>query len=166
MAKKTAPLLPVTAKLLVDFGERLKLARLRRKLTAKRVAERAGMSVMTLRALKAGGAGVTIGAYLSVMHVLGIERDLAKLAETDVIGRQLQDARLVQGRSSRSHGLTPVIRDNPQRPSTTQIVMGEPSPGDQADAAMTSKTTAPEGVSTDSLVALLVLKNDKEGRDH
>lgn len=166
MAKKTAPLLPATAKLLVDFGERLKLARLRRKLTAKRVAERAGMSVMTLRALEAGGAGVTIGAYLSVMHVLGIERDLAKLAETDVIGRQLQDARLVQRRSARHRGLTPVIRDNSQITPTGQIVTAEPSPGDQAAVAMASQATATEGVSTDSLVALLVLKNDKGGRDH
>lgn len=42
MAKKTAPLLPAATKLLSEFGERLKLARLRRKLTAKQVQKELG----------------------------------------------------------------------------------------------------------------------------
>lgn len=94
MAKKTAPLLPASEDLLVQFSERLRLARLRRRLSAKQVAERAGMSPMTLRSLERGGSGVTMGAYLAVMQVLGIEKDLDLLGKADPVGRELQDAQL------------------------------------------------------------------------
>jgi transcriptional regulator with XRE-family HTH domain len=100
MARRTSPLLPKVARLLNGLGERLKLARLRRRLTAKLVAERAGMSVMTLRSLEAGSAGVTMGAYLSVMHVLGLEQDLNLLGSTDELGYRLQDSRLLSSKTS------------------------------------------------------------------
>ena len=94
MAKKTAPLLPSTEALLTQFGDRLRLARQRRRLAAKQVAQRAGMSPMTLRSLERGGSGVTMGAYLAVMQVLGMEDDLGLLCKADPQGRELQDARL------------------------------------------------------------------------
>ncbi|KQW42423.1 MULTISPECIES: helix-turn-helix domain-containing protein [unclassified Roseateles] len=94
MAKKTAPLLPATDEVLRQFGGRLRLARLRRRLSAKQVAERAGMAPMTLRSLERGGSGVTMGAYLAVMQVLGIEKDLDLLGKADPVGRELQDAQL------------------------------------------------------------------------
>jgi transcriptional regulator with XRE-family HTH domain len=94
VAKTIRTLLPPTSDLLTRFGERLRLARGRRRLSAKQVAERAGMVPMTLRSVERGGAGVTIGAYLAVMQVLGIEKDLDQLAAADPLGRELQDARL------------------------------------------------------------------------
>lgn len=59
------------------------------------------MAPMTLRSLERGGAGVTMGAYLAVMQVLGIEKDLNLLGAADPLGRELQDARLTaQGKPS------------------------------------------------------------------
>lgn len=100
MAKTISPLLPATAELLLGFGERLRLARLRRRLSSKQVAQRAGMAPMTLRSLERGGSGVTIGAYLAVMQVLGLERDLDLLGKADPLGRELQDSRLPAARTA------------------------------------------------------------------
>jgi transcriptional regulator with XRE-family HTH domain len=94
VAKTISALLPPTSELLTRFGARLRLARLRRRLSAKQVAERAGMVPMTLRNVERGGAGVTMGAYLAVMQVLGMEKDLELLAAADPLGRELQDSRL------------------------------------------------------------------------
>ncbi|AJE23555.1 transcriptional regulator, XRE family (plasmid) [Azotobacter chroococcum NCIMB 8003] len=138
MAKKTAPLLPYTNQLLIELGERLKLARLRRKLTAKQVAERAGMSPMTLRSLEAGGSGVTMGAYLSVMQVLGLEKDLAKLGASDDLGRQLQDSRLVKRGTARP---TQAIA----RKSSVGQGQRLGAAGEQDSSATMKRTTAVKG---------------------
>lgn len=114
MAQKIAPLLPATAELLLQFGDRLRLARLRRRLSAKQVAERSGMAPMTLRSLERGGSGVTIGAYLAVMQVLGIEKDLGLLGTADPLGRDLQDARLPM-RSQASPKFAQLAMDSAQR---------------------------------------------------
>ncbi len=108
MPRKTAPLIPSTEELLRELGDRLRLARLRRGLSAKQVAARSGMAPMTLRSLERGGSGVTMGAYLSVMQVLGLEQDLNLVAQADRLGRTLQDARLPH--SSRANGTSALIR--------------------------------------------------------
>ncbi len=102
MAKRVAPLLPPLERRLTRLGERIRTARLRRRLSAKLVAERAGMSVMTLRNVENGGMGVTIGAYAAVLHVLGLDGDLDAVAAADTLGRDLQDATLPQSARTRS----------------------------------------------------------------
>lgn len=94
MSQRSSPLLPATERRLRELGERIRLARLRRKLAAASVAERAGMSPMTLRGIERGGPGVTIGAYAAVLQVLGLEADIEVVGARDEIGRALQDSQL------------------------------------------------------------------------
>jgi transcriptional regulator with XRE-family HTH domain len=88
-------LLPKISKLLAEFGENIKLARLRRKLSAKQVAERANMGRTTLWAIEKGSPNVAMGFYMQVLFVLGLEKDLLKVAGDDPLGRRLQDAKLL-----------------------------------------------------------------------
>jgi transcriptional regulator with XRE-family HTH domain len=85
-------LLPSQQKILNQLGEDIKLARLRRKLSAEQVAERAGISRSTLWQIEKGAPSVAIGTYLQVLFVFGLEKNFLKIANDDVLGRKLQDA--------------------------------------------------------------------------
>jgi len=84
-----------TDKILGELGENIKLARLRRKLSAEQVSERAGISRKTLYEIERGKPNVGIGNYAQVLSVLGLEEDLLNVAKDDLLGRKLQDAKLV-----------------------------------------------------------------------
>jgi len=88
-------LLPKISKLLAEFGENIKLARLRRKLSAEQVAERANIGRTTLWAIEKGSPNVAMGFYVQVLFVLGLANDLLKVAGDDPLGRRLQDAKLL-----------------------------------------------------------------------
>ncbi|HNC38297.1 MAG: helix-turn-helix transcriptional regulator [Chitinophagaceae bacterium] len=94
MQSKKSQILPSIAKILREFGENIKLARLRRKLSAEQVAERANISRPTLLSIEKGLPGVAIGSYAQVLFVLNLEKDLLKVAVDDTLGRKLQDAEL------------------------------------------------------------------------
>ncbi len=85
-------------KILATLGENIKLARLRRKLSIRSMAERAGI------------ATVSLGNYLQVLSILRLEDDLLLLADKDPIGRQIQDAGLiVKKRAPKTKKLNSVI---------------------------------------------------------
>jgi transcriptional regulator with XRE-family HTH domain len=98
MEGKNITILPRLEKVLAQLGQNLKLARLRRKLTTLQVAERAGINRTTLWHVEKGAPHVGMGAYAQVLFVLGMEKDLLKLATDDELGRRLQDAALVPGK--------------------------------------------------------------------
>jgi transcriptional regulator with XRE-family HTH domain len=95
MKKRKPILLPKVANILVDLGENIKLARLRRKLSLEQVSERANIGRTTLWAIEKGSPVVALGFYAQVLFVLGLEKDLLKLAGDDPLGRKLQDADLL-----------------------------------------------------------------------
>ena len=98
MGRETSTLLPKHERLLADLGENLRLARLRRKLSAEQVAERAGVSRSTLHLMENGSAGISLGKLVQVLAVLGMEQDISAVGSDDNLGRKLEDARLTETR--------------------------------------------------------------------
>jgi transcriptional regulator with XRE-family HTH domain len=81
--------------ILTRMGENIKLARLRRKLSIRSMAERAGIATSTLCNIESGSPSVSMGNYLQVLSILRLEEDLLLITEKDPIGRQIQDAGLI-----------------------------------------------------------------------
>lgn len=105
MSKKATILLPQTQEILNQMGEQIRLARLRRHLSAELVAERAGISRMTLSNIEKGSPSVAIGSYAAVLHALnGMDKDLLLVAKDDELGRKLQDLELPTRRRAPKKG--------------------------------------------------------------
>jgi transcriptional regulator with XRE-family HTH domain len=94
MPAKAPTLYPSQSRLMGALGQRLREARLRRRFTVTQVAERASVSRPTLNKVEQGDPAVTMGTYLRVLAVLGLENDLDQVAAHDPVGRRLQDAEL------------------------------------------------------------------------
>lgn len=99
MRKAVYNILPATENILETMGEQIKLARLRRDLSAELVAERAGISRTSLWKVGSGSPAVAIGIYAAVLHALGgMDTDLLLIAKDDELGRQMQDLNLLTGK--------------------------------------------------------------------
>jgi transcriptional regulator with XRE-family HTH domain len=80
--------------ILKQLGTNIKNARLRRNLSMQEIAERAAISIPTLRAVESGSPNTSIGIYLQTLTVLGLDKDLARVAYKDELGQNLMDAKL------------------------------------------------------------------------
>lgn len=76
----------VDRQLLIQLGERLRRARLVQGITAVALAQRVGISRMTLSAVESGEPAPTMGTYLRVMSALGVAGDLALVASGELRG--------------------------------------------------------------------------------
>ena len=94
MVRRSPKLFPAQHRQLAALGERLRLARKRRRLSTVQMAERVGVSRDTFARVEKGDPAVSLGIYLRVLRVLGLDADLDLIAKDDVLGRKLQDMAL------------------------------------------------------------------------
>lgn len=89
--------LPIPArKALNKVGKDIGDARKRRRITMELMAERAGISRVTLGKIERGEPTVSMGAYATVLFTLGMIDHLQNLADasTDIVGRELEEENL------------------------------------------------------------------------
>lgn len=81
---------------LKNLGRDLEMARLRRRLKMKVVADRAGISRETLAKIQKGDPGVSIGNYAAAIYAIGLGTGWMALAdiENDRLGRTLDEDRI------------------------------------------------------------------------
>ncbi|MEX0685486.1 MAG: helix-turn-helix transcriptional regulator [Balneolales bacterium] len=104
MNKKRSILLPKHERMLHQVGEQIKLARLRRKLSADQISVRASIGTATLWRIEKGDPGVAMGNYFQVLVALGLDKDILNLASDDELGRKIQDAKLTTNKRAPKRG--------------------------------------------------------------
>ena len=78
-----------------ELGYRVRLARTRRGMSIAEVAATAGINRNTLNALELGRPGVALGAYVTVLWALGLDKTLDAVAhpDADTHGKTLEASR-------------------------------------------------------------------------
>ncbi|OGA42161.1 MAG: hypothetical protein A3G24_03055 [Betaproteobacteria bacterium RIFCSPLOWO2_12_FULL_62_13] len=91
--KKTLPA-EVTERI-KELGYRVRLARTRRGMSIAELAAKVGINRNTLNALELGKHGVAIGAYVTVLWALGLDKTLNGVAhpDADTHGKTLEASR-------------------------------------------------------------------------
>lgn len=89
------------------LGERISVARRRRRLTQKAVAQRAGLSTFTVIRIEKGVPSTEFGSIVRVLWAMGLEATVAQVADTaaDDVGQALERSRLPRRVTARSEKL-------------------------------------------------------------
>lgn len=96
MTERRFPVSLPVGRALVGLGADLRGARLRRRIPAAVLAERARMTRQTLHKIERGDPTVSMGGYASVLFALGMPDRIANLAAArdDAVGLALDEERL------------------------------------------------------------------------
>lgn len=80
---------------LIQLGQRVRIARIRRGWSVADLATRAGINRNTLSALEHGKPGTSVGAFATVLWALGLDDAVGAIADpdTDAHGKALEAAR-------------------------------------------------------------------------
>ncbi len=98
MSKVARAIFPGAERRARALGERLRLARLRRRMTVTEMAARVDASRTTIYHLERGDLSVSLAILVRALSVLSLEEDLDLIARDDVLGQRLQDLSLRQPR--------------------------------------------------------------------
>ena len=92
------PLPPAVVEALERLGADIRHARLRQRIRAVTVAQRACISRTTFHRIERGSPAVSIGSYAAVLHVLDLHHGIGELADRsrDALGPDGPDERLPQ----------------------------------------------------------------------
>ena len=92
---RKAKVFPKDLSILNLMGEQIKLAIKRRGYSQSLISERTGLSRLTIRRITEGRPSVSIGHFVVVLSVLNLTSDFLLVAKDDVLGRKLQDIKLL-----------------------------------------------------------------------
>jgi transcriptional regulator with XRE-family HTH domain len=89
------PILSEVSDRIRELGYRIRLARTRRGMSIAELAAKAGINRNTLSALELGKPGVALGAYVTVLWALGLDKTLDGVAhpDADTHGKTLEASR-------------------------------------------------------------------------
>ena len=104
MSRPARTLFPKTKRQADALGDRLKAARLRRRISAADMAARALVSRPTIRRLEAGDLTVSAAVLVRILEVLALEDDIDRIAEQDDLGHKGGAAALAAAAASRPPG--------------------------------------------------------------